>query len=56
MLAHFRHAGHHPVMLIGGATGMIGDPSFKDTERPLLSIETINQNVECLRKQVAQIQ
>jgi tyrosyl-tRNA synthetase len=56
MLAHFRHAGHHPIMLIGGATGMIGDPSFKDTERPLLSLETIQSNVERLRAQVARIQ
>ncbi len=56
MMSHFRRAGHNPILLIGGATGMIGDPSFKDTERPLLTIEQIAHNVECLRKQVASIQ
>jgi len=56
MMSHFRRAGHNPILLIGGATGMIGDPSFKDTERPLLSLEQITHNVDCLRKQVASIQ
>ncbi len=53
MLVHFQRAGHTPIALVGGATGMVGDPSGKDKERQLLSEEQINYNVECMRKQMA---
>jgi len=52
-LIHFQHAGHKPVALVGGATGMIGDPSFKSAERNLLDEATLNHNVACLKKQLA---
>jgi tyrosyl-tRNA synthetase len=51
MLRHFQNAGHIPIVLVGGATGMIGDPSGKSEERNLLSEETLRHNQECLRKQ-----
>lgn len=50
-LAWFEKFGHFPVVLIGGATGKIGDPSGKSTERPLLTHETLQKNVEGIRKQ-----
>lgn len=52
-LIHFQKAGHKPVALVGGATGMIGDPSFKSAERNLLDEETLQQNVAALQKQLA---
>ncbi len=52
-LIHFQNAGHQPVALVGGATGMIGDPSFKSAERNLLDEQTLQHNVDCLRKQLA---
>ncbi len=51
MLKHFQIAGHTPIVLVGGATGMIGDPSGKSEERNLLSEETLRHNQECLKKQ-----
>ena len=54
MLMHFQRAGHKPVALVGGATGMIGDPSGKSSERNLLDLETINSNVEAQKKQLMQ--
>ena len=51
-LIHFQHAGNKPIALVGGATGMIGDPSFKSAERNLLDEETLNRNVEALKKQL----
>ncbi len=54
ILMHFQRAGHKPVALIGGATGMIGDPSGKSKERNLLDEETLNKNVEAIKKQLAQ--
>jgi tyrosyl-tRNA synthetase len=45
LLRRFQQAGHRPVVIAGGGTGMIGDPSFKDAERPLLSLEQIEANV-----------
>ena len=51
MLKHFQNAGHTPIVLVGGATGMIGDPSGKSEERNLLSEETLRRNQECLKKQ-----
>jgi tyrosyl-tRNA synthetase len=44
MLRHFQRAGHKPIALIGGATGMIGDPSGKSAERNLLNEETLRHN------------
>jgi len=53
MLVHLQRAGHTPIALVGGATGMVGDPSGKDSERQLLDEETINKNVEGIKKQMA---
>ncbi|MDR2911122.1 MAG: tyrosine--tRNA ligase [Bacteroidales bacterium] len=53
MLKHFQQAGHRPIALIGGATGMIGDPSMKSAERNLLGEETLRHNQESIRKQLA---
>lgn len=53
MLKHFQRAGHRPIALIGGATGMIGDPSMKSAERNLLDEETLRRNQEGIRKQLA---
>ncbi len=51
-LTHFQRAGHKPFALIGGATGMVGDPSGKSQERNLLDAETLNHNVACVKKQL----
>lgn len=51
-LVHFQRAGHKPYALVGGATGMVGDPSGKSQERNLLDAETLNHNVACVRKQL----
>lgn len=53
-LIHFQNAGHKPIALVGGATGMIGDPSFKSAERNLLDEETLQHNVKCLKQQLTQ--
>jgi tyrosyl-tRNA synthetase len=52
LLVHLQRAGHKPFALIGGATGMIGDPSFKAAERSFLSEETLVINQEGIRKQL----
>lgn len=52
-LIHFQNAGHKPVALVGGATGMIGDPSFKSAERNLLDEATLQHNVASLKTQLA---
>ncbi|HLS31705.1 MAG TPA: tyrosine--tRNA ligase [Flavobacteriaceae bacterium] len=52
MLAHFQKAGHKPYALIGGATGMIGDPSGKSEERNLLDEENLDKNLEGIKKQL----
>ena len=52
MLKHFQVAGHKPVALVGGATGMIGDPSGKSQERNLLDEKTLRHNQECLKEQI----
>ena len=52
-LLHFQRSGHQPVALVGGATGMIGDPSFKSAERNLLDKATLDHNVACIQKQLA---
>ncbi len=53
IMAHFQACGHRPLIVVGGATGMIGDPSFKSSERVLLTPETINHNLQCIKKQVS---
>lgn len=52
ILAHFQQHGHQPYALVGGATGMIGDPSGKSSERNLLDEVTLNHYVDCLKKQL----
>src|SRR5579859_5426766 len=52
-LAHFQRCGHRPISLVGGGTGMIGDPSGKATERVLLTPEEVRANVAHLRHQLA---
>lgn len=52
MLRHFQACGHKPIALIGGATGMIGDPSGKSAERNLLDEDTLRHNQECIKKQL----
>lgn len=49
MLKHFQRAGHKPIALVGGATGMIGDPSMKSQERKLLDEETLRHNQEAIK-------
>lgn len=51
-LLHFQRAGHKPIALVGGATGMVGDPSGKSLERNLIDEETLNRNLNCQRKQL----
>lgn len=53
MLRHFQRCGHKPLALIGGATGMIGDPSGKSQERNLLDEETLKHNVACIKAQLS---
>lgn len=52
LLVHLQRSGNKPIALVGGATGMIGDPSGKSEERNLLSAEVIRYNQECIRKQL----
>lgn len=54
LLAHFQRAGHKPVALVGGATGMIGDPSGKSSERNFLDEDSLRHNQECVRLQLSQ--
>ncbi len=53
MLRHFQRAGHKPIALVGGATGMIGDPSGKSNERNLLDEAALRHNQECIKAQLA---
>ena len=53
ILKHFQECGHKPIALVGGATGMIGDPSGKSQERNLLDEETLNHNIACIKKQLS---
>ena len=53
LLMHFQQAGHKPIALVGGATGMIGDPSGKSSERNLLDEETLNKNIEGMKNQLS---
>lgn len=52
LLVHFQRAGHKPYALVGGATGMVGDPSGKTAERQLLDLDQINHNLACQKKQL----
>ncbi len=52
-LAHFQRAGHQPIALIGGATGMIGDPSGKSSERNLLTEDEVLANAESIKQQIS---
>lgn len=52
-LVRFQLAGHKPLALVGGATGMVGDPSGKSAERNLLDVDTLNKNVEGIKKQLS---
>lgn len=51
-LVHFQHCGHKPIALVGGATGMVGDPSGKSSERNLLDEATLNHNLSCVKRQL----
>lgn len=51
-LVHFQKCGHKPIALVGGATGMVGDPSGKSAERNLLDEKTLNHNLSCVKKQL----
>jgi len=51
-LLHFQKAGHKPIALVGGATGMVGDPSGKSQERNLLTVDILQHNLDCQRKQL----
>ena len=53
ILKHFQNAGHRPIALVGGATGMIGDPSMKSQGRKLLDEETLRHNQEAIKKQLS---
>ena len=51
-LVHFQRCGHKPIALVGGATGMVGDPSGKSQERNLLDEKTLDHNLSCQKKQL----
>ncbi len=53
MLKHFQRAGHKPIALVGGATGMIGDPSMKSQERKLIDEQTLRHNQEAIKQQLS---
>ena len=55
ILKHFQRCGHKPIFLVGGATGMIGDPSGKSLERNLLDEETLHRNQEGIKKQLSRL-
>ncbi|MBP3453291.1 MAG: tyrosine--tRNA ligase [Clostridia bacterium] len=52
-MAHMQKAGHKPIALMGGGTAMIGDPSGKTDMRKMMTVETIDNNVECIKKQMS---
>ena len=51
-MAHMQRAGHIPIALVGGGTAMIGDPSGKTDMRKMMTVETIDHNVSCIKKQM----
>ena len=52
-MAHMQRAGHKPIALVGGATAMIGDPSGKTDMRKMMTVETIDHNVACIKSQLS---
>ena len=54
LLMHLQKSGHKPIALVGGATGMVGDPSGKSDERKLLDLDTLNKNLQGQRAQLEQ--
>ena len=52
-MAHLQRAGHRPIALMGGGTAMIGDPSGKTDMRKMMTVETIDHNVACIKKQMS---
>lgn len=54
-LIHFQRAGHHPIALIGGTTGRIGDPSGRSTERTEIKVDAIQHNLTCIERQIKTI-
>ena len=54
LLAHFQKSGHQPIALLGGATGMIGDPSGKSEERNLMDVDTLKKNENSIKRQLSQ--
>jgi tyrosyl-tRNA synthetase len=52
MLAHFQRAGHRPIAVVGGGTGMVGDPSGKTSQRPILTLEEIERNLQGMQRQL----
>lgn len=55
VMSHMQKAGHRPIALMGGGTGMIGDPSGRSDMRQMMTIETIDHNVECFKKQMGKV-
>lgn len=55
VMRHMQNAGHRPVALVGGGTGMVGDPSGRTDMRQMMTVETINHNCECFKKQLSSI-
>lgn len=53
VMSHMQRAGHRPICLLGGGTGMVGDPSGKDDMRKMLTPEFIDHNIACFKKQMA---
>ena len=52
LLVHLQRAGHRPIALVGGATGMVGDPSGKTAERQFLDLEVLQHNLDCQKAQL----
>jgi tyrosyl-tRNA synthetase len=52
-MAHLQRAGHRPIAVVGGGTGMVGDPSYRNTGRPILTLDVIEQNMVGLREQLS---
>ncbi len=55
VMAHMQHAGHIPIALFGGGTGMVGDPSGKSDMRKMLTVEGIDHNIACFKKQMSRL-
>ena len=55
VMAHMQRAGHRPIALIGGGTGMVGDPSGRTDMRSMMTVETINHHCECFKEQISRL-